>query len=514
MSNRFNKTKSTKTKRKTNFAGVSDNYAKTPKSELISFMLNEYSGFSKDAYYESADDSYNRFIDLLDQTIEQDPLFVAKLAIFSRGGRSLVKSLDPKFANFAGGKLRTVSHIAAARLAKKASGKEWARSFYNKIVERVDDMTEIAAYYFKVMEQERLSNAIKYGFREAFSKFDRHQLAKYRGDKKEVKLIDIVRLVHPVETDKHSGAISDLYNGKLRVDSTWEAKLSSAGKTAKTAEEKQKAKADGFNDLLSESRIGGLALLRNARNIIETNDMNVVKNYVKELGNKKNFRMVLPTEILKSYDAVRVLSQSKATKMVMAALSNAVDFTAPNIEFEGSTAVIIDGSGSMESTATGAKTSFNMKQLAAFFGASLHKKNQFETEVVLFGDTAKMVDYHDMNDAIDFAQSRIKSYHVGHSTNMSAAFNLLKNKHERIVVISDMQVTRYGVNSAFEDYKRRTGGNPKLYLWDLHSYGTTPIKKNGNVIDMSGWSFDCFNLIANSEVSPNELEKVINSITI
>lgn len=514
MSGKFNTVKKKRVVKATNKAGVSDHYAKTPKNELISFMLNEYNGFSKDDYYRGSNESYNRFIGLLDQTIKQDPLFVAKLALFARGGRSLMKSIDSRYANFAGGKLRTVSHIAAARLAKAASGKDWARSFYNKIVERVDDMTEIAAYYFNVMDQKRLSNAIKYGFRGAFGKFDRYQIAKYRNHKKEVKLVDILRLVRPVENERHAGALTDLYNGTLRVDSTWEAKLSKAGSEVKNEEEKKEAKAESFNSLLLESRMGGLALLRNARNIIESGNNELVKNYIKELKNEKNFRMVLPTEILKSYDVVRTMPQNKFTKKVMDAMDDVVSFTAPNIELEGSTAIIIDASGSMTGKPNGDNTSFNMKQLAAFFAASLYAKNPYDTEVVMFADTAKEVKHDDLNSVFGFATNRVSNYQIGYSTNINAAFNLLKNKHDRVVVISDMQMTNYGANSAFNSYKRSTGSNPKLYLWDLRSYGTVPFKPKGTHVEMAGWSFDCFNIIANSEVSPNELEKVINSITI
>lgn len=45
------------------------------------------------------------------------------------------------------GELGTVMHLMASALASKASGKEWASRFYNKIVMRPDDMSEILGCY-------------------------------------------------------------------------------------------------------------------------------------------------------------------------------------------------------------------------------------------------------------------------------------------------------------------------------------------------------------------------------
>ena len=369
-------------------------------------------------------------------------------------------------------------------------------------------MTEIYSYYNLVMNQKKMPNAMKAGFNKSFSKFDRYQLAKYRAAKSEVKLVDIVNLVHPVQIPKHQNALTDLHKGVLRVDSTWEAKVSSAGKK----DNSKTAKTDAYNELLSENRMGGLALLRNARNVIDTGDLDTVKKYIESLKRKGNFRMILPTDILKSYDVLSNMRQTKLVKMVLDAFDEVVQHTIPNIEIEGSTAIIIDGSGSMDQSAKGDSTSFNCKQLAAFFAASLYGENPYDTEVVLFGTTAKKVRHQDLKSVFGFAKHNIGRYHVGHSTYVDAAFDLLQNKHDRVVLISDMQMTSYSPDKSLNAYKSRVGGNPKLYLWNLATYGTTPFKPQKTHIEMSGWNFDCFNIIANSEVSPNELQNVINSI--
>lgn len=44
-------------------------------------------------------------------------------------------------------------------------------------------------------------NAVRKGFKKAFERFDAYQLAKYRSENKDIKLVDIVNLVHPKHTD-------------------------------------------------------------------------------------------------------------------------------------------------------------------------------------------------------------------------------------------------------------------------------------------------------------------------
>ena len=64
------------------------------------------------------------------------------------------------------------------------------------------------------------TNALKRGVRDAFAKFDGYQLAKYRGERSAVKLVDVVNLVHPAPTDLNRVALNQLVAGKLRSTDT------------------------------------------------------------------------------------------------------------------------------------------------------------------------------------------------------------------------------------------------------------------------------------------------------
>ena len=101
-------------------------YQLSAKEELVSTCMTTF--LSADHYYETEKEVVNRIVNKLN---EVDPLFAAKLALYVRNE----------------GNLRSVSHLIAATIAKRASGTEWSKRFYNKIVVRPDDMSEILSAY-------------------------------------------------------------------------------------------------------------------------------------------------------------------------------------------------------------------------------------------------------------------------------------------------------------------------------------------------------------------------------
>ena len=121
---KFNKTKTVESQLTTNLAGGKA-YKESSKLELVSLLLTS---FAQSKFYEKEEKINQRLIDLIGKV---DPEFVAKSAIYARNEFSM----------------RSISHITAAELAKFISSQTWGKSFYNKIVRRPDDMTEILAYY-------------------------------------------------------------------------------------------------------------------------------------------------------------------------------------------------------------------------------------------------------------------------------------------------------------------------------------------------------------------------------
>ena len=233
----------TKTK---NLAG-GDAYQQSKELELISILLTS---FTSDDFYRNQEDTIKRLKEVLSTV---DPLFAAKAAIFARD----------KFG------MRSITHVMASEIAKSISGKDWAKNFYDKIIVRLDDMTEIVSYYINNNTDKsnpKFPNSMKKGFASAFDRYDEYHISKYKGENKEVKLVDVVNLVHPTPTERNSNALESLIKGNLKNTQTWESKLSLAGQS--TEGDVDHLKSNAWKELISEKKLSYFAALRNIRNII------------------------------------------------------------------------------------------------------------------------------------------------------------------------------------------------------------------------------------------------------
>jgi len=149
-------------------------------------------------------------------------------------------------------KLRHVPLLLARILAKEGYP---VKDLLERIIQRPDEITEFLAIYWK-NGKEPLSNQVKKGLAKAFLKFNEYQLAKYNRDG-EIKLRDALFLCHAKpENDDQEKLFKRLVEGKLEVPDTWEVALSSGADKCATWER-----------LIIEKKLGGMALLRNLRNM-------------------------------------------------------------------------------------------------------------------------------------------------------------------------------------------------------------------------------------------------------
>ena len=255
-------------------------YAVTPKMELATMVLTS---FAQEQFYRTQAQTFSALTTAMEKC---DPEFVAKAGIYARNEYGM----------------RSITHALAAELAQAASGQAWSKGFYDKIVKRPDDMLEIAAYFMAQNKGKNLTNAMKKGFAEAFNRFDTYQLAKYRGENKAVKMVDLVNLVRPMPTTRNAEGLTGLVNDTLRQTETWEAKLTEVGQKAETEDEKTSMKADAWAELLGSKRLGYFALLRNVRNILEQAPQ-LTEAVCEQLTDRKAIKnsMVLPFRFLTAY---------------------------------------------------------------------------------------------------------------------------------------------------------------------------------------------------------------------
>lgn len=482
-----------KTSNTVNFAG-GEAYELSPKQQLISFMWN---WFVEDGFYEAKEAGIEGFLNLLEQ--EPDKKFIAKLALYSR--------------NILG--MRSVSHLAASEIALKVKNETWTKDFFNSIVSRVDDMSEIIAAY-KSRGGKRIPHSVAKGFAKAFDRFDYYKLAKYQGKNKEWKLLDIVNLIRPTPNEKNKQALKELIkNGKLKNTDTWESKLSLTGNLAESEEQKKQLKSEAWKELVTTKKIGYFALLKNLRNIIEQAP-EIVPNVCELLIDEKRIEnsKVLPFRFFSAYSEIKDLnSGATGIKEILLAISKALDISMKNVPtFEGTTAIILDVSGSMDSPIS-SKSKVRLLDIASLFSACIFKVNM-KADIVLFSNDAEYIHLNPLDSTLSIMEA-IKNKADGGGTNFHSIFPALTKQYNRVIILSDEQgwMGHKTPTKTYLDYKKKFDCYPTIYSFNLASYGTIQFPEK-NVICLNGISEKTLELLSKLEIDKNSIMKEIEDIKI
>ena len=509
----------------TNLAGGRA-FGQSPELEFASMLLTS---FVSDQFYRKEAETLERVPQLLDGGVSHE--FAAKAAIYARDQFNM----------------RSISHVVAAELAARVKDSQWMRPFVRDVIVRVDDMLEILAYYEGKYGRQPVPNALKRGMRDAFAKFDGYQLAKYRGERSAVKLVDVVNLVHPVPTELNRDALNQLVADKLRSTDTWESRLSQAGQADESEVNRSEMKAEAWAGLVRSRKIGYMALVRNLRNILEdapqvvsdAADMLVQQELVRR-SRLLPFRFVTSRdELLKWREDRRVARKAgnsfwsrlvRAYKgipepmapepepvvdpvdLLLEALDRAADLALANVpKLEGRTLVVVDGSGSM--TWNGGPI-----KIASLFAAVILRTNP-EADLMMFDTDARYLSINP-EDSVLAVQRQIEDRAKGGGTNFNAVFDRATKVYDRVVILSDMQgwmaggYNRVGApTEAFAGYRKRTGADPKVFSFDLQGYGTLMFPER-NVYALAGFSEKVFDVMALLERDREALVHEIEAVTL
>lgn len=489
----------------------------SPELELVSILLTS---FADESYYEKQPDTLDRLKGLIKECKKE---FAAKAAVYARTIFGM----------------RSISHVAASELAKYIGGEKWAKDFYYAIIHRPDDMSEILSYH--ISKNGKPTNAMKKGLGKAFGKFDQHTLAKYRGEGKTIKLVDVANIAHPKPSDKNKEAIALLMKGELNSTDTWESELTRAGQSASNDEEKNDLKKEVWVRLVKEKKIGYFALLRNLRNIMEQAP-EIMPQAIELLTDERLIKksLVLPFRYLTAYGEIEKLETKKVFEKdvvnnveVLKAIEKAITLSISNLPIlTGKTVILSDNSGSMRGDSRGnslvSKMSNTKTADIANLFALMYWLKADNTLVGLFGDSL-------VHPKIDRSLGLFENFKIvdkaaascGASTE-KGVFDmferLIKEKilADTIVIFSDCQIGSGcawydsggrrgdGFMKLFSDYKK-INPNFRCYSVDLKGYGTTVF--DGSVIKISGWSEKIFDIMKYAEIDKNALINEINKIT-
>jgi hypothetical protein len=236
-----------------------------------------------------------------------------------------------------------------------------------EVISRADELAELCALIQKLSGKplkKCLSNQVKKGLARAFTKFKEHSLAKY--DRNEaIKLRDVLFLCHAkpldgvsgfdarvrraatsstwaslfkhktLQNSKGSALFERLIEGKLATPRTWETELSSG-----------MDKKESFTGLIEDGKLGGLAVIRNLRNMEEAE---VGRPLIrKAIANIREGSGILPFQFFAAMKTVPTYEPELSYAMVRSLRGTT--------RLPGSTLVVIDVSGSMGAGLSGKST--------------------------------------------------------------------------------------------------------------------------------------------------------------
>lgn len=466
-----------------------DAYRLDDKTKLVTMALTTMLGEPK--YYGDNTDELIKTAEGLCKSGNGE--FVAKLAVWARTK----------------GNLRSVSHALCAVVAHNCSGKRFVRPAVRAVASaRGDDGTEIiAAHKALYGDKVRWPHALQRGVRDALEIETPFQVAKYQSQNRSVKLRDTLRITHPKamrgDTVEAMGKVIDK---TLPMPKSWETELSARGN-----------KAEVWDELIAENKVGIFAIVRNLRNIISSGadiDPVLAKLCDRELIAKSR---MLP---FRFWEAYRELQKAGiATTKVNRALDAALINSCRNVDqLPGKTAVLIDRSGSMSGQVS-SRSKAECIDIAAVLGAMVtHISN--DAAVFWFGNNAGIIPMAGMSIISDVQMVPRASG----GTDMAAGFDRLMETRfdaDRVIVLSDNEVNGTGwwrpckgsevIQRKMDEYRRKVGHDVWCHAIDLQGYGTAQFAGPKTNI-MAGWSSEVIKYIALTEAGVGSIVDAVESI--
>jgi 60 kDa SS-A/Ro ribonucleoprotein len=306
--------------------------------------------------------------------------------------------------------LRHVPLLLVREMARHPSHRPLVAKTLEAVIQRADELAEFLALYFQDGRQP-IAKQVQRGLARAFGKFSEYQLAKYNRTDKSVTLRDVLFLSHAKPRDEAQAALwRRLVEDKLAVPDTWEVELSKGGPD----------KQASWSRLVTEEKLGALALLRNLRNITEAK---VDDALIRKALGATDVSRVLP---------FRFIAAARHAPRFEPELESALFRNVASLpKLSGRTVVLVDISPSMDANLSGKS---DMKRVDAACGlAMILREICGEVRVFSFSNRAVEVPPRRgfaLRDAIVRSQP-------SNGTLLGTAVKAVSGSYDRLVVITD-----------------------------------------------------------------------------
>lgn len=357
-------------------------------------------------------------------------------------------------------------HLAGGTLAQRAV----VADLLGRIIQRPDELTEFLALYWKG-NRVPLSAQVKKGLAKAFPKFSAYQLAKY--DRAEaIKLRDVLFLSHAKPRDADQAATwKQLVERTLPIPDTWEVALSAGADKRATWER-----------LLTEQKLGALALLRNLRNML---GVQVPEAAIRTALQNMQVERVLPFRFIAAAKYAPTLESDLEQAMFRCLASHE--------KLTGRTALVVDTSPSMWQARISGKSELDRFEAAAAL-AILCREICESVRVYAFNEKA-----YDVPARQGFAlRDALAQTKGGYSRGGLAVAKANADGYDRIIVLTDGQ-WHYPTGESGADAVAVSPAplTERAYLLNVAAYRNAIGSSKWVMID--GWSEALIDYIAATE---------------
>lgn len=385
-------------------------------------------------------------------------------------------------------KLRHTPLFIAVEMCKYPEHKMFVQDLLPQIITRADMLTDFLAIYWKDGKKP-ICNQAKKGLAKAFHNFNEYKFAKYDRNAA-IKLRDVMFLVHAKPKNEYEEKLfKKIANRTLDTPETWEVLLSSG-----------KDKKESWTKLITEDKIGGLAMLRNIANMRKAN---VDKKVINEGLERLKSSMLMPLDFLKAERMNPEFSRQIEDSMIKS-YANLPKLT-------GKTLFIVDVSGSMNYRMS-VKSDFTRYDAACAMAMLAANQCEDYEIVCTAGNDCRGEGAHEH---IPYPQKGFGIFGQIHATNNNLGCGGIftrqclkwcndkfrKQKFDRIIIFSDSQDCEYpnkGVPKPFGTYN---------YICDV-SANTKGVNYKGVwTAEISGFSEHFITFIAAMEGIQNTFEE-------
>lgn len=389
-------------------------------------------------------------------------------------------------------KLRHTPLFMAAEMLKHNTHASLVASLLPKIITRPDMMTDFLSIYKEangLSKLRKIANAAKRGLAASFNNFNEYAFAKYDRDGA-IKIRDVMFLVHPKPEQGKEELFAKIANRTLETPDTWEVNLSAC----RTSAEKKAV----WERLLEQNKLGGLAFLRNLRNMVDVGvDANAIRHGFKTIKSG----MLLPVNFINAAKNAPHFSQDISKMMV--------DNYASLPKLPGHTIFIVDKSGSMGGGISG-KSAMTRFEVACAMAILANEVCEKVTIYVTAGDDrarthqTKKLDYpkHGFELANQIANVSVGGGGIFTRQCLEYIEKDFKKTPDRIIVFSDSQDCDHPGSTIPKPFGKNN------YIVDVSALQYGVNYKGVWTAEISGWSEHFINYIAAYEGINPDVEEI------